>query len=191
MSEESPKRRRNAEATREAILSAAQRAFTEKGFDAAGLREIAADAGVNAALVNRYFTSKEALFAEAVVPHLNLDSLLEGDRATFGRRAAEHFCSKSYDKHDFDPTLAFLRSMGNPTVAPLLRDVSETAVIAKIARWLGGRNAKQRAALIASHLVGIDLMRRVLEAEALNRGQAVKAIPYVEGLLQRLVDDEL
>lgn len=185
-----PKRRRDAGATRDAILSAGRRAFAEKGFDGAGLREIAADAGVNAALVNRYFTSKEGLFAEAVIPHLNLDSLLEGDRTTFGKRAAEYFCSKSYEGQDFDPTLAFLRSMGSPGVAPLLRAASDTAVIAKIARWLGGRNAKQRAALIAAQLVGIDLLRRVLGAEALNQTHAAKAIPYAARLLQALVDDE-
>lgn len=185
-----PKRKRNAETTREAILAAAQRAFTEKGFDAAGLREIAAEAGVNAALVNRYFTSKEGLFAEAVMPHVNLDPLLEGDQSTFGKRAAEYFCSKSYANQAFDPTLAFLRSMASPDVAPSLRAATETAVIAKIARWLGGRNAKQRAALIAAQLVGIDLLRRVLETEALNQAQVAKAIPYVARSLQALVNDE-
>lgn len=185
-----PKRQRNAAATREAILEAAQRAFTEKGFDGAGLREIAAEAGVNAALVNRYFTSKEGLFDEAVIPHLNLDRLLDGDRATFGKRAAEYFCSKTYEGQPFDPTLAFLRSMGSADVAPSLRAATETAVIAKIARWLGGRNAKQRAAIIASQLVGIDLLRRVLETDALGASHAARAIPYVASTLQALVDDE-
>lgn len=189
MSSPDPSRKRNAQATQDAILLSAQRAFTEKGFDAAGLREIAADAGVNAALINRYFTSKEGLFAKAVIPHLNLDSLLEGDRSTFGKRAAEYFCSKSYEGQHFDPTLAFLRSMGSQDVAPLLRAASDTAVIAKIARWLGGRNTKQRAALIAAQLVGIDLLRRVLGVEALDESQAAKAIPYIAVSLQALVDD--
>lgn len=185
-----PKRERNAAATRAAILAAAQRAFTEKGFDGAGLREIATEAGVNAALVNRYFTSKEGLFAEAVIPYLNLDSLLEGDRATFGKRAAGYFFAKSCEGHHFDPTLAFLRSMGSQDVAPALRAVIDEAVIAKFARWLGGRNAKQRAALIAAQLVGIDLLRRVLETEALAQAHAAKAIPHMANLLQALVDED-
>src|SRR5258708_11597591 len=59
-----PARRRNAAATREAILISARRAFARSGYDGAGVREIAAGAGVTAMLVNRYFGSKEKLFAE-------------------------------------------------------------------------------------------------------------------------------
>src|ERR1700742_4117196 len=59
-------RRRNAANTREAILISARRAFSEHGYDGAGVREIAAGAGVTAMLVNRYFGSKENLYAEAV-----------------------------------------------------------------------------------------------------------------------------
>src|SRR5690348_8135347 len=59
-------RPRNAAATREAILESARRAFAAHGYDAAGVREIARDAGVTAMLVNRYFGSKEQLFEEVV-----------------------------------------------------------------------------------------------------------------------------
>ena len=63
-------RRRDAEATRKAILEAAKIHFARSGYDGAYLRDIAVDAGVDAALINRYFGGKEGLFAE----------LLKGDR---------------------------------------------------------------------------------------------------------------
>jgi AcrR family transcriptional regulator len=59
-----PQRRRNAAATRQAILESARKSFARAGYDGAGLREIARGAGVTAMLVNRYFGSKEQLFAE-------------------------------------------------------------------------------------------------------------------------------
>ena len=59
-------RRRNAAVTREAILLSARKAFAQSGYDGAGVREIAAGAGVTAMLVNRYFGSKEQLFSEVV-----------------------------------------------------------------------------------------------------------------------------
>ena len=48
--------------TREAIVSAAEDEFAEKGFELASAREICRRAGVNSALLSRYFGSKEALY---------------------------------------------------------------------------------------------------------------------------------
>ena len=61
-----PARRRNAAATRAAILGSARQAFARAGYDGVGVREIAEGAGVTAMLVNRYFGSKEQLFAEVI-----------------------------------------------------------------------------------------------------------------------------
>ena len=55
-------RPRNAEATRAAILEAARERFARDSYDDVGMRDIARDVGVDAALVSRYFGSKEDLF---------------------------------------------------------------------------------------------------------------------------------
>lgn len=83
-----PKRKRDAAATREAILEAATRRFATQGFEAAGAREIAADAGVTAALVNRYFGSKEKLFAEVIEAALDMRHLLQGQRGDLAHHLA-------------------------------------------------------------------------------------------------------
>lgn len=57
-----PVRTRNAERTRERILSAAVAEFSEKGFDAARVDEIAARAGVNKRMLYHYFGDKDDLF---------------------------------------------------------------------------------------------------------------------------------
>src|SRR6185312_9822540 len=59
-------RPRNAEETRAALLAAARLRFARDGYEATNLRDIAADAGVNVALIPRYFGSKEGLFQAAV-----------------------------------------------------------------------------------------------------------------------------
>ena len=53
---------RDAAATRRALVRAARRRFATDGYRATTVRDIAADAGVNVALINRYFASKEGLF---------------------------------------------------------------------------------------------------------------------------------
>ena len=57
---------RNAGDTRARILAAARVRFSRDAYENVGTRDIAADAGVDAALVNRYFGSKEKLFDEAI-----------------------------------------------------------------------------------------------------------------------------
>ena len=56
-----PRRRRDKEATKQALLSAAGRVFAERGYDAATTREVAQQAGVNEQLIQRYFGGKEGL----------------------------------------------------------------------------------------------------------------------------------
>src|SRR5215475_15850843 len=75
-------RPRNAAATRDAILAAARRAFARAGYDGAGVREIAKGAGVTAMLVNRYFGSKERLFAEVVAETMATPSILTKEFVT-------------------------------------------------------------------------------------------------------------
>jgi AcrR family transcriptional regulator len=55
-------RPRDAAKTRQMLLAAARRRFAEDGYAATTVRDIADDAGVNVALINRYFSSKEGLF---------------------------------------------------------------------------------------------------------------------------------
>src|SRR6187455_1174235 len=79
--------------TREAIAEAARRQFAELGYDRATMRGIAGEAGVDAALVVRFYGSKDALFQEvmALPPAVSeaLAGLVDGPRATVGRRLAE------------------------------------------------------------------------------------------------------
>ncbi len=56
-----PKKKRDAEATRERIEQSALALIRKKGFDAATMREIAANAGVSLGLAYHYYDSKEAL----------------------------------------------------------------------------------------------------------------------------------
>ena len=56
------RRRHDAQASREALLEAAEAIFDERGYDAATVRDIGERAGVDAALIARYFGGKEGLY---------------------------------------------------------------------------------------------------------------------------------
>lgn len=56
----------------EKIKAAARKLFTKKGFSAARTRDIAEEAGINLALLNYYFRSKEKLFDIVMMENLQL-----------------------------------------------------------------------------------------------------------------------
>ena len=61
------------------IINAAMKLFEEKSFHEIGMRDIAAEAGVSAASIYRYFPSRDDLFVEALIQDINtIETLLEG-----------------------------------------------------------------------------------------------------------------
>jgi AcrR family transcriptional regulator len=76
-----PRRPRNAGATRESLLGAAQDLFGHKGYERTTTREIGEAAGVDPALISRYFGSKADLYLAAVATErLGDDEVDERDR---------------------------------------------------------------------------------------------------------------
>ncbi len=92
-SEKRSGRRPGPTTTRGAIAEAARRQFAELGYDRTTLRGIAGEAGVDVALVARFYGSKDALFREvmALPPHIAeaMERVADGPRATVGRRLAD------------------------------------------------------------------------------------------------------
>ena len=68
--------------TEEKIKTAARRLFTQKGFDAVRTRDIADDAGINLALLNYYFRSKQKLFN--IIMTENLHQFAQGVGSVLG-----------------------------------------------------------------------------------------------------------
>lgn len=154
-------RGRNAAATRQAILNAARQCFGHEGYDQVGVREIAALAGIDPSLVNRYFGSKEGLFAEAVSSKLDLSSLFSGDRATLGERLVRFILQKKTD-HNHDPLVALLRSSSSEIAGRMLRDAVNEGFVSPLAARLDGPDARERAELIGSTLLGLLVYRTIV-----------------------------
>ncbi|GLY78350.1 TetR/AcrR family transcriptional regulator [Actinoallomurus iriomotensis] len=164
-----PKRQRNAAATRKAILDSAIRAFTEHGYDGIGVREIARDAGVTAMLVNRYFGSKEKLFAEAVDASFAPATVIREDSASLAATIARRLVERTDpDAEALDPFLLLLRSAPNPRAAEIMRASTERHAGHRLAELLDGPDPERRAALANSLIAGFWLMRTVLQSTALT-----------------------
>ena len=182
-----PRRPRNAAATREAILNSALAAFSRNGYDGIGVREIAQAAGVTAVLVNRYFGSKEELFAATVELAFADSSLFEGEPTTLAKRLAAMLMTKTETEPN-KPFFMLLRSAPNPRAAEILRESIARRFERPLTAVLQGPNASQRAAMILAAILGIQLMRKVIGIKALADANAVSLSSDLETMFQRLID---
>ena len=181
--------------TRAALIAAARALFSEAAYEGVGVRDIGARAGVNAALVNRYFGSKLGLFEAAVADSFTVGNLLVGDRATLGERLARYLVGRrraglAGADLRFDPTLVVLRSAASADAGPVLRAALDRQVTQPLAAWLGGAHAGARAGLVVATLFGTALTRDVLAVAALGPDRADTLAAYLGPLLQRLVDGD-
>ena len=182
-------RRRDAAATREAILRAGVEAFTRAGYDSVGVREIGQRAGVTAMLVNRYFGSKEGLFAEVVEVSLAERTVLGSDPATLARDVATALVRRTApDADTLDPFLLTLRSAHVPRAAEILRAGIEKHVEAHIFNVAPATRASGRAAIALALINGFWLMRKVIGSTALNEADEAELTRILEQLFQVLLD---
>lgn len=180
---------RRSDATKAAILAAAREQFAAGGFQGATIRGIAAAAGIDPAMVMRYYGNKEKLFAAAAEFDLRLPDLSALPRGRVGAALVEHFL----DRWEGDETLmALLRTaVTNDAAAERLRSIFARQVAPAVMRLSGAPRAAAaaRAGLIASQILGLALCRYVLKLApvvGLRRGQIVRRVGET---VQRYLDD--
>lgn len=165
------KPRRNRAVTRAALLAAARLRFAEHGYDGASVRDIAHDAGVDAALVFRYFGSKESLFSEAMRGgQFSTPSWPEQSIAESLATMLDDLAFRDWPQYDGEhPLIALLQSSNRPEVRTHLCEDVTSAYLLTLASRLGDDDAELRAEILASLLLGIAVMRSVVGTPALTQ----------------------
>jgi AcrR family transcriptional regulator len=179
-------RKRNAEATRAAILEAAKAHFAQLGYDVAVLRDIARDAGVDVALVKRYFGGKEALFLEALRASFG-DGVRDWDRENVAHEIATELADSPHVDEARTHRFQFLlRAATSPTTAPLLNVLVQDRFLGPIREWLGGADADARARVFAASYIGF-LVERLIRGEALAGREREVFVERVTAIFTALV----
>jgi AcrR family transcriptional regulator len=189
-------RRPGPSGTREAILAAASRQFSERGYDRASLRSIAAEAGVDPALVTHFFGSKQRLFVEVVEfpfdPAEVLPQVLAGDPEGVGRRLAELLVSVLENPEARARVLGVVRAAASePEAARMVRELLTREVWAPGAALLGVEDAELRMNLVGSQIVGLVMARYVVGAEPLASLPPEELVDAIGPTLQRYLTEPL
>jgi AcrR family transcriptional regulator len=190
-------RRRGTSTTRDAILEAARFSFAEKGFDKASVREIAAMAGVDPAMINHHFGSKEKLFMATlnapVDPRVHVEQVLAGPRETIGVRLLETMLSV-WDGPVGTAGAALMRTgLQHEWGAKLLREFLLNRALAPIVEQLQfpEDEARWRSSLLASQMAGLILTRYALKLEPLASAPREKVVAAIAPTLQRYLTGPL
>jgi AcrR family transcriptional regulator len=174
--------------TREAIRSAATRLFRERGFARTTVRQIAAAADADPALVIRHFRSKELLFLETM--HLTIDEepLLDVPLEQFGERLVELLLD--LDGAARGVFLALVRGSNEEQIQQRLRDTHQKVLIEPLRGRLRGPDADIRARMAASLCSGLLYSLWIARDETLLRTDRKALISRYGALLQHLLTPE-
>jgi AcrR family transcriptional regulator len=154
-----PKSRSSTVGTRDRILNAAIERFTRTSYEQTGLRDIAADVGVDVAYVHRCFGSKKRLFVAAVGAAIQPADLLTGPAGDLAGKLANHLLSKRVRRR---PGLDIIvRSLSSPEASPVVRQFLQNNFISPLAEKLD-EAPTGRIALITAFLAGVAIFRNVL-----------------------------
>jgi AcrR family transcriptional regulator len=183
-------RRPGTSGTREAILAAARRQFAAQGYARTTMRGVAAEAGVDQALVAHFFGGKQGLFVEVIrlpfAPADLLPRLLEGDRETLGERIAGFMAAVLDDPEGRARVTSVVRAVASePEIARMLREFMLGELWIPIAEALGAEDAQLRVTLAASQIVGLIMARHVIEAEPLVSMSGEELAEHIAPTLQR------
>jgi AcrR family transcriptional regulator len=182
--------------TRSAILEAAREAFAAKGFRGTTIRAVAADAGVDAALVHHYFGTKDDLFLAAlevpVDPRQVLPVVLAGGLDGAAERLLRAVLPLWDDPATRRPLVAVVRSsLSHDTQVNLLQDGLLRLILGPLRDAIGGEDATVRAQLFGTQMIGLILGRYVLALEPLASMPSEQVVAWVAPTLQRYLTGPL
>jgi AcrR family transcriptional regulator len=170
--------------TRNVILAAARHLFADAGYDKTSVRDVAAAAGVDPAMIRHYFGSKAQLFRATMgwpfEPAEIAARVTGGSRGEIGARLTRVFFEAWEQPNSRAPLLAILRGAAtHDESANLVRQFIQGQVYSQIADSLGARDAELRIDLAMAQLLGIAYLRHILRVEP------VASTP-VEDLIERV-----
>lgn len=189
-----PGRRSGPSSTREDVLQVAQTRFANDGYAATSIRKVAADAGVDPALVMQFYKSKDGLFAASLVLsdkiQARITAAFDGPNDRLGESLTYNFLSLWEEGVDTEPLMATLRgAASNAFAAERLRDFVQARLLSVIGPKFGkGPDSAKRAGIAVSMLMGLVLARNMvgvpLVAE-LSREDIAKTVgPSIQAVLE-------
>lgn len=150
-------------------------------------------AGVAPNVVSKYYANKEAMFAAAMKlpfdPSSAVPELLAPGLDGMGERLVKATFEVFGDETNREDLLALLQAGSSASkAAASLREFIEESIVDRLAGAVGIPDARLRAALISSHLVGLGMVRYIVRLEPLASAPEEQVLRIYAPLIQDLLD---
>ncbi|MFJ8109417.1 TetR/AcrR family transcriptional regulator [Streptomyces sp. NPDC096132] len=169
--------RRDAEATKAAILRAARHLLARHAHADITLKAVAERAGVSPPLVLKYFGNKDALFARVMSFEEDAEALLAAPLEGLGRHMVRHVVVSQRER-GADPVLRIAFAPLHGDHGDVLRANFRAQVTERLAARLTGPDPGLRAELALAGLLGLGVMFGIA------RGTELRALA-VEDIVDR------
>ena len=170
--------------------------FATRGFDRTSMRAVAADAGVDPALVAHFFGSKQRLFVSVMKLPISADEILprilEGPRAEAGERLARFAVGQLDDPAARRVLIGIVRAAASePEAAQMVRELVTERLLEPIAAGLGAEDAALRASLVSAQMMGLVMARHVVRVQPLASLPSEELVYALAPTLQRYLLEPL
>jgi AcrR family transcriptional regulator len=160
------------------------------------MRSVAAEAGVDQALIAHYFGSKHELFIAAVGfpldPAKIIPEVLGGDRSSIGERLARAQLALLDDPDARRRLTGLVRAASSePDAARMLRELLVREVFGPLAEALGLDEPELRLSFVGSQLIGLMMARYIVGVEPLASLPAERVVDMIAPTLQRYLTHPL
>nr|WP_316629488.1 TetR family transcriptional regulator [uncultured Brevundimonas sp.] len=138
------------------------------------MRDIARDVGVDAALISRYFGSKDDLFLAALDSCTDGSTLMSGEKSEFGARVANEIVFEPNKAEKLKGMSIMLRSIGSAKAAEMVQTTCSQRFFGPLDDWLSGPDATVRARLLAGFIMGMSVSRELARRQIQHRTGPVR-----------------
>ena len=181
--------------TRATLLDAARAEFADRGFDGATVRVIADRAGVDPAMVNHWFGGKEALFTAAMDlpldPKAVIADLVPGDPGQLGERMVGRFLAIWDHTGGGRRLAALVRSVASNDIAARMIRQFVGLFVGRVVSSVAPDRVELRTSLCASQLIGLGMVRYVLQLEPLASADHPTIVAAIAPTVQRYLSAPL
>jgi AcrR family transcriptional regulator len=180
------RRRNDAQASRRALLDAASALFDERGYQGATLRDIGERAGVDPALIARYFGGKEGLYLAA------LDQVDPSPSADPHEVFARLLAKSEHGTADNPICLAMVSPALSEGLREQIRAMIDRRLVQPLSQQLAGAGVDRpalRAELLVAVAIGVTLTRSGGTLAALSESSLAELHDVLDPLVTRLAGE--